>query len=121
MRSVGGMDKAPPARKEEEEETEKEPIVEYGMLKPGELQLVDGSHLILDESQLQTGTLFERGLRNFGAVTELVANGTVPFVVGGAVLKVEQKLGLLVLGSSKTLFQVFFLYILIITELNPLL
>ncbi|KAI9204080.1 putative alanine racemase-domain-containing protein [Polychytrium aggregatum] len=75
-------------------------------LLSGELQLTDGTLLIVDETRMNEGTLKERGLLNLKAIHGLIHNAALFYESEYTELEQHADLGIVVLSQGKSLFPI---------------
>ena len=72
-------------------------------LVSGPLQLANGTHLILDETQLTTGTLQAQGLANMSAIQQMIQWGKVAFDFDYYKVEMDVNIHCLVLSEGKSM------------------
>ncbi|TPX34160.1 hypothetical protein SmJEL517_g03091 [Synchytrium microbalum] len=75
-------------------------------LSAGELQVADGTLLLLDETRMEAGKLEERGIANLASVENLLRYGMVPYALGTQHIDVAMNVGVVILSNSSCMFSV---------------
>lgn len=75
-------------------------------LRPGRLQLVDGTVLLVDEAAMDEGQLGDTGVRNVRALAQLLSRHTLPYLFPFSEFEINTDINVLVLSSGRSFLPV---------------
>ncbi|KAJ3190126.1 hypothetical protein HDU85_000417 [Gaertneriomyces sp. JEL0708] len=72
----------------------------------GELQLADGTHVLVEEMTLEDGVLNERGVQNIAHLSDIIQTAKLPYIIRFGEMSRNIDLAILVLSQGRCMFPV---------------